>query len=275
MADPSPLAATVSAVPRPNLVPVVRPAVPEHTASTLHFGTFEVDLQSRELRKHGLRIRLAQKPFQILELLLNAGGQVVTRESLRKKLWPDTHVGYEHSLNTAVNTLRDLLGDSAHNPRYIETLPRLGYRFISPVTLPASALRTEKKMLVVLPFENLSGDSGQDFFADGVTEEVTAQVGQLSPKRLGVIARTSAALYKGVRKSVSEIAAELGADYILEGSVRKSAGSVRITAQLIAAADQSHLWSASYDRELGDILAVQSETARELAKSLAVELLPE
>ncbi|HZS70669.1 MAG TPA: winged helix-turn-helix domain-containing protein [Candidatus Acidoferrum sp.] len=275
MADSSPLAAMVSAVPRPNLVPVVRPAVSEHAATTLHFGTFEVDLQSRELRKHGLRIRLAQKPFQILELLLNAGGQVVTRESLRKKLWPDTHVGYEHSLNTAVNTLRDLLGDSAHNPRYIETLPRLGYRFISPVTLPPSALRAQKKMLVVLPFENLSGDCGQDFFADGVTEEITAQIGQLSPKRLGVIARTSAALYKGVRKSVSEIAAELGVDYILEGSVRKSAKSVRITAQLIAATDQSHLWSASYDRELGDVLAVQSETARELAKSLAVELLPE
>jgi TolB-like protein len=275
MADSSPLAAMVSAVSRPNLVPAVRPAVPEHAATTLHFGTFEVDLQSRELRKHGLRIRLAQKPFQILELLLNAGGQVVTRESLRKKLWPDTHVGYEHSLNTAVNTLRDLLGDSAHNPRYIETLPRLGYRFISPVTLPPSALRTQKKMLVVLPFENLSGDSGQDFFADGVTEEITAQIGQISPKRLGVIARTSAALYKGVRKSVSEIAAELGVDYILEGSVRKSAGSVRITTQLIAAADQSHLWSASYDRELGDVLVVQSETAREITKSLAVELLPE
>lgn len=275
MAESSPLAALVGSVPRPNLVPAARPTVSEQTVSTLHFGTFEVDLQSRELRKHGLRIRLAQKPFQILELLLNAGGQVVTRETLRKKLWPDTHVGYEHSLNTAVNTLRDLLGDSAHNPRYIETLPRLGYRFISPISLPPSALRAQKKMLVVLPLENLSGESTQDFFAEGLTEEITAQMGQLSAKRLGVIARTSAALYKSVRKSVAEIAAELGVDYILEGSVRTSGNSVRITAQLIAAADQTNLWSSSYDRELRDSLAVQSEVARELAKALAVELLPE
>jgi TolB-like protein len=222
-----------------------------------------------------VRIRLAQKPFQILELLLTAYGQVVTRETLRKKLWPDTHVGYEHSLNTAVNTLRELLGDSAHNPRYIETLPRLGYRFISPVMRPEASKAASKKMIVVLPFENLSGDAAQDFFADGTTEEITAQLGQLSPKRLGVIARTSATLYRGTRKSIAEIATELHVDYILEGSVRRSTTSVRVTAQLIQAADQSHVWSASYDHELVDVLAVQSSVACQIGKALAVELLPE
>src|SRR2546425_6859971 len=103
-------------------------------APVVRFGTFEVNLQSRELRKHGMRIRLEEKPFQILEMLLERNGQVVTRKTLRERLWPDTYVGYEHSLNTAVNKLRDLLGDSARSPRFVETLPRLGYRFIGPVT---------------------------------------------------------------------------------------------------------------------------------------------
>ncbi|MGB4785247.1 MAG: winged helix-turn-helix domain-containing protein, partial [Candidatus Acidiferrum sp.] len=98
------------------------------------FGAFEVDFQSRKLRKHGMHIRLEEQPFQILEMLLDRAGQVVTRKSLREKLWPNTIVGYEHSLNTDVNKLRELLGDSAQSPRFIETVPRVGYRFIAPVT---------------------------------------------------------------------------------------------------------------------------------------------
>ncbi len=109
----------------------------------LRFGTFEVNLQSRELRKHGMRIRLEEKPFQILEMLLDRAGHVVTRSMLRERLWPDTHVGYEHGLNTAVNKLRDLLGDSARSPRFVETLPRLGYRFIAPVVKPGKVAATD------------------------------------------------------------------------------------------------------------------------------------
>ena len=104
------------------------------------FGTFEIDLESRELRKRGMRIRLEDKPFQILEILLERPGHVVTRQTLRQKLWPETHVGYEQSLNTAVNKLRELLGDSAQSPRYVETLPRVGYRFIAPVEKPGQNL---------------------------------------------------------------------------------------------------------------------------------------
>src|SRR5215470_18784017 len=135
---------------------------PAHSSTgpvKLRFGNFEVDLSCRELRKHGLRIRLAEKPFRILEMLLERPGQVVTRLALRERLWPDTHVGYDHSLNTAVNTLRELLGDTAQNPRYIETLPRLGYRFISPVVRPEMVdAAASKKALVVLPFEHLSAN---------------------------------------------------------------------------------------------------------------------
>jgi TolB-like protein len=246
----------------------------QSAAPLVRFGTFEVNLHSRELRKHGMRIRLEQKPFQILELLLERAGQVVTRRTLREKLWPDVVVGYEHGLNTAVNKLRDLLGDSARSPRFVETLPCLGYRFIAPVVNPGRTVGTEgKRMLLVLPFESLCGDDEQDFFAEGLTEETISQLGQLDPKRLGVIARTSAIQYKASKKSIGEIAAELHVDCVLEGSVRCNGRRVRITGQLIEARDQTHLWSATYDRYLRDVLDVQTDVARQIGKALAPELL--
>jgi TolB-like protein len=248
-------------------------AIDSELASRVFFGSFEVDLTSRELRKHGLRIRLAEKPFQILELLLERAGQVVTRQALRQKLWPATHVGYDHSLNTAVNTLREMLGDAAQNPRYIETLPRLGYRFICSVTRPQDTAPVAAKKLVVLPFENFSSDPEHEYFADGLSEEVISHLGQLDPRRLGVIARTSSIRYKRTNKSIVEVAAELRVNFILEGCVRHSGGSLRITAQLIEAADQTHLWSASFDRVLGDALSVQSDVAREIGAALSRELL--
>jgi len=243
-------------------------------APVVRFGTFEVNLDSRELRKHGMRIRLEEKPFQILELLLERAGHVVSRRTLREKLWPDTVVGYEHGLNTAVNKLRDLLGDSARSPRFIETLPRVGYRFIAPVGTPGEAALAAKKMLLVLPFENLCGDCEQEYFVEGLTEEMISQLGQLDPKKLGVIARTSAVQYKATKKSIGEMAAELHVDCVLEGSVRCNGRRVRITGQLIEARDQSNLWSATYDRDLHDLLDVQAEVARQIGKALALELLP-
>jgi len=240
------------------------------------FGAFEVDFQSRMLRRQGMRIQVQEQPFQILEMLLAGGGKVVTRKSLRDKLWPKTFVGYEHSLNTAVNKLRELLGDSAQNPRYIETVPRLGYRFIAPVAkLERAGSPAERKMLMALPFENLSDSREQDYFADGLTEEMISQLGKLDPKRLGVIARTSSTQYKASKKTIGEIAQELNVDYVLEGSVRRDGQHVRITAQLIETRAQSHLWSASYDRELRDVLTVQSDVARQVGTALALELLPE
>jgi TolB-like protein len=245
----------------------------QSVAPVVRFGTFEVNLHSRELRKHGMRIRLEEKPFQILELLLERPGHVVTRRTLREKLWPETVVGYEHGLNTAVNKLRDLLGDSARSPRFVETLPRLGYRFIAPVVTPGRATTAAKRMLLVLPFENLCGDCEQEYFVEGLTEEMIAQLGQLDPKRLGVIARTSAVQYKAAKKSIREIAAELRVDCVLEGSVRCDGQRVRITGQLIEARDQTHLWSATYDRNLNDLLDVQLDVARQIGKALAPELL--
>ena len=242
----------------------------------VRFGIFEVDFESRELRKQGTRLRLEEKPFQVLELLLERAGQVVTRHSLRNRLWPDTYVGFEHSLNTAVNKLRELLGDSAQSPRYVETLPRLGYRFIAPLEKSKRHVSlTGKKMLAVLPFENLNSLPEQEYFADGLTEEMISHLGQLSPKRLGVIARTSSMQYRGTKKSIGTIADELKVDYVLEGSLRREGKRVRIMAQLIEAQEQTHLWSASYDRDLRDVLNVQSDVARQIGKALAIELLPE
>ena len=248
----------------------------QSSAPVVRFGTFEVNLQSRELRKHGMRIRLEEQPFRILEMLLDGAGQVVTRKTLRERLWPNTHVGYEHGLNTAINKLRELLGDSAQSPRFVETVPRRGYRFIAPVTKPESAgSSAEKKLLVVLPFENLSGNPEHIHFADGLTEEIICHLGQLDPKRLGVIARTSSIQYKAAKKTIGEIAHELKVDYILEGSVRREGKRVRISAQLIETQAQTHLWSASYDRDLRDVLDVQFDVARLTGRALAIGLFSE
>ena len=246
----------------------------QNPAPVVCFGTFEVNFSSRELRKHGMRIRMEEKPFQILELLLECAGHVVARRTLRERLWPDTVVGYEHGLNTAINKLRDLLGDSARSPRFVETLPRLGYRFVAPVVIPGKPVAAQgKRMLLVLPFESLCGDDEQEFFADGLTEEMISQLGRLNPKRLGVIARTSAAQYKARKKSIGEIAAELRVDCVLEGCVRCNGRRVRITGQLIETRDQTHLWSATYDRDLRNALEVQTDVARQIGKALAPQLL--
>lgn len=241
----------------------------------VRFGNFEVDFEQRELRKQGMRLRMEEKPFQILELLLQRAGQLVTRLALREKLWPDTVVEYERSLNTAVNKLRELLGDCAQSPRFVETVPRMGYRFIASVVKPSRTGVLERKMLAVLPFENLDGNPEQEYFADGLTEEMIAQLGRLDPKRLGVIARTSSNQYKGTKKSITQIAAELQVDYVVEGSVRQDGQDVRIIVQLIETQEQTHLWSAGYDRDLQCVLSMQAEVALQVGKALTLELLPE
>jgi TolB-like protein len=241
----------------------------------LRFGVFEVDFHARDLRKRGMRIRVEEKPFQILELLLERPGEMVTRKILRERLWPETFVSYDHNLNTAVTKLRELLGDSARSPRFIETVPRRGYRFIAPVEKPTQAIAKGKTIVAVLPFEDLSGDRDQEAFVDALTEEMISQLSRLSPKRIGIIARTSAVQYKGSKKSIAEIAAELNVEYILEGSVRRQGECVRISAQLVEAQDQTHLWSATFDRELRDALSAQEDVARRVGEALAFELLPD
>ncbi len=244
---------------------------------TVRFGAFSVDLRSGELYKQGRKIRLQQKPFQILALLLERPREVVTREELRQRVWaPDTFVDFDHSLKTAISKIREALGDSAENPRYVETLSRRGYRFIAAVAkLPAAASPEERIRVAVLPFENLSNDREQEYFSDGMTEEMIAQLGSLQPQRLAVIARTSAMRYKHTDKRLDQIGQELNVEHIVEGSVRRAGDRVRITAQLVRVSDQTHLWARSYERDLRDILALQSEVAQAISNEIRVKLTPQ
>jgi len=237
---------------------------------TLRFDAFEVDLQAGELCKQAQKVRLQKQPFQILEMLLDHPGKVVTREELRKRVWPaDTFVDFEQGLYNAIKKLREALGDTAETPRYIETLPRKGYRFVG--SIETSAPRIES--LAVLPLENLSGDPEQEYFADGMTEALISSLAKIGPLR--VVSRTTAMHYKGVHRPLPEIARELKVDAIVEGTVLRSGDQVRISAQLVHGLTDTHLWAETYDRDLHDVLALQSDVARALAREVQVKLTPQ
>jgi TolB-like protein/DNA-binding winged helix-turn-helix (wHTH) protein len=302
--------------------PAAMPFPPEDRR-VIRFGVFELDVRSGELRKQGLKTRLPPQSFHALLMLLEARGGVVTRDALRRKLWPvDTSVNLDMGLGSAMKKLRDALGDSAGKPRFVETLPRRGYRFIAainpplradpeasappPPALPAAPSRRRPLTLVaagllgialvalaaggrslfrtsraapiqiqsvaVLPLENLSGDRAQDYFADGMTDALITKLAQI--RGLRVISRTSVMPYRGTDKPVGAIARELGVDALVEGTVVRVGERVRVTAQLIHAPTDRHLWARSYDRELRDVLALQSEIAAAVAQAVESEIRP-
>jgi TolB-like protein/DNA-binding winged helix-turn-helix (wHTH) protein/Flp pilus assembly protein TadD len=296
-----------------------------------------MDIGGGELRKHGLRVRLQEQPFQVLVMLAQHPGEIVTREQLKTELWPaDTFVDFDHGLNKAISKIREALGDSAESPRFVETIARRGYRFLAevkvseavpihsseaathpdPATEPRdrSDLRGKTAMpkylrsapawkisafilllliaslvtwklyywnrpsrvirsLAVLPLESLSNDTSQDYFADGMTDELISDLGQISALR--VISRTSVMAYKHARKPLPQIARELNVDAVIEGTVLRSGDRVRITAQLIEASSDKHLWSQSYEGELRDTLALQNEVARAIADQIRINLKPQ
>jgi TolB-like protein/DNA-binding winged helix-turn-helix (wHTH) protein/Flp pilus assembly protein TadD len=308
-----------------------------HLRARLRFGVFELDLRAGELRKHGLRVRLQEQPFQILAMLLEHPGEVVTREELQTRLWPaDTFVDFDHGLNKAISKIREALGDSAESPRFVQTVARRGYRFLAEVKpadvapaespglatsphleprsgdraallpksekpkqlLPSRAWKISAfvlllltasfaawklhsrnypspviRSLAVLPLESLSNDASQDYFADGMTDELISDLGQISALR--VISRTSVMAYKHARKPLPQIARELNVDAVVEGTVLRSGDRVRITAQLIEASSDKHLWSESYEGELRDTLALQNQVARAIADQIRINLNPQ
>jgi TolB-like protein/DNA-binding winged helix-turn-helix (wHTH) protein/Tfp pilus assembly protein PilF len=292
----------------------------------LRFAQFELDLRTWELYKASRRIKLQEQPCHVLALLVEHPGELVTREELRKSLWPnDTFVDFDHGVNLAINKLRDALGDSAENPQFIETLPRRGYRFIAPVDAPKTSREGEPqdqvtsfpagravsssikwprgllpallalslgvalfslvrywrgrgaenniRSLAVLPLENLSRDSAQDYFADGMTDELITSLAKI--EALKVISRSSVMRYKGTNKSLSEIARELNVDGIIEGTVLRSGNRVRITAQLISGATDQHLWAETYEGDMEDVLRLQDSVAQAVAAEIRVKLRPE
>jgi TolB-like protein/DNA-binding winged helix-turn-helix (wHTH) protein/Tfp pilus assembly protein PilF len=297
----------------------------------LRFSVFELDLRTGELRKQGLKVKLHGQPFQVLAMLLERPGELVTREEIRAKLWPgDTFIDFEHSVNSSIKRLREALGDDPATPRFIETLPRHGYRFIAPVEgeamqeLPLPTTGTEAmqesplrrhwvvaaagalvvavvavlfalnvaglrvrvlragravsepplqiQSLAVLPFENLSHDPEQEYFADGMTEELITNLGKISALR--VISRTSVMQYKRTRKPLPQIARELNVDAIVEGTVQRSENRMRITANLLHAPTDRHLWAERYERDLHDVLALQGEVARAIAAEIQIKVTP-
>jgi TolB-like protein/DNA-binding winged helix-turn-helix (wHTH) protein len=288
--------------------------------NTVRFGLFELDLRTRQLTKNGVKIRLPQQSIQSLSLLLERPGEIVTREEFRQRLWPsDVFVDFDHGLNKSIQKLRDALGDSAGSPRYIETIPRIGYRFIGPangstgIREPTSDTNTPPpqnlasaplariagsrqarwlfiaawiglgaltagllirwrlrasepiQSLAVLPLDNLSGDSSQDYFADGMTDELITMLAKDSTLR--IVSKTSVMQYRGARRPLPEIARALHVDAILEGSVSRSADQVHMTLQLIRADTDSHLWADSYERNANDV-ALPDEAAKAVAKQL-------
>src|SRR6201997_143864 len=311
---------------------------PVRHMAIVRFGTYEVSLQSGEMRKGGVRIKVQQQPMKLLEILLERPGEVVTREELRSRIWVDESFGdFDQAVNIAIAKLRSALGDSAENPRFIETLPKRGYRFIadvsvidtdsrlkeppsSPGDLPTTepghkvqggglAVAPKRRMwptlpviaplalllclsilavwlfrsrgrapkgirsLAVLPLDNLSADTSQNYFADGMTDELITDLAQISALR--VISRTSVMTYKGARKPLPQIARELNVDAVVEGTVLRSGDQVRITAQLIDASTDKHLWSQSYEGDLRDTLVLQNSVARAIADQIQINLTPQ
>ena len=309
---------------------------PATSRQSVRFGEFELDFRSEELRKHGDKVKLQGQPIKILAILLAQPGELVTREALGKELWPgDTFVDFDSGLNSAVKKLREALGDSRESSRFIETLPRRGYRFIAPVEEAESAasgpstsyeppeqvladrrlsryrlpvmvgagilalicifigafgtgwrerLGAETRVrpgtgqqsiqsLAVLPLENLSSDPDQEYFAEGMTDALTTDLAKIST--LKVISRTSSMQFKGTKKPLQQIAKELNVDALVEGTVERSGSRVRITAQLIDVRNDRNLWAESYERDLQDVLALQSQVARSIASEIKVDLQPQ
>jgi len=282
-------------------------------AQIVRFGPFQLDLRAAELHHNGSRTKLPEQPFQVLTALLEHPGDVVTREELRQRLWgSDTFVDYEQGLNTAVRRLREILGDSADKPQYVETVPRHGYRLMVEVGAPAPGSANQKFLarqpkiwlgaaalliilagaglawrsrllhpfqprkidsLAVLPLENLSDDPKAEYFADGMTEALITELGKVHALR--VISRHSILQYKGTNKPVPQIARELRVDAVVEGSALRVADRVRITVQLMQARPERHLWSESYERPLQDVLTLQTEVARAITQQIQITVTPE
>ncbi len=256
------------------------------SSCVLRFDSFELDLQAGELRKQGKKLRLQGQPFEILAALMMRAGQLVTRAELRAEIWPaDTFVDFDHSLHNAVARIRETLGDSPQTPRYVETLPRRGYRFVAPVETiwkagPPTATGEVHypgtgaiQSLVVLPLDDHCEDAGHEYFADGMTEALITTLAKI--KALRVISRTTAMQYRGARKPLPQIARELNVAAVIEGSVLRAGNRVRIAVQLINALTDQHLWAESYERDFRDILILQADIARQVAEEIWIFLTPE
>jgi TolB-like protein/Flp pilus assembly protein TadD len=242
-------------------------------ASSYRFGPFRFDARGRVLMRGDKDLGLPPKAADTLLLLLRHAREVVDRNALLDGVWGDVAVG-EGSLTRTISILRKALGGRDASDTYIATVSKRGYRFVAAVEDDAAPADDGRAMLAVLPFENLSAPPRHDYWSDGLTEEMIAQLSRLNPERLGVIARTSSMMFKGTRKRVGEIGRDLRVHYLLEGSVRRGRGRVRISAQLVKVSDETQLWAEHYERRAGDVLRLQREVAEAIAREIQVKLAP-
>jgi TolB-like protein/cytochrome c-type biogenesis protein CcmH/NrfG len=252
------------------------------SSEKVHLGQFVLDVSRYELTRAGKPVHMERIPMDLLILLVREDGRLVGREEIIERLWgKDVYFDTDSSINTAIRKIRRALGEDPEKPHHIETVLGKGYRFKSGtdaatrMTSPREEAEKPRIMLAVLPFENLSGDPGQEYFSDGLTEETILRLGKMSPRRMGVIARTSSMAYKRTDKTVLRIGQELGVDYVLEGSVRREADRVRVTVQLIRVCDQIHLWADNFDRPPQSILDIHSEVGAAIAARVKLELTSE
>jgi TolB-like protein/Tfp pilus assembly protein PilF len=251
---------------------------PITSPTKFRFADFEFDVKACDLRQNGHSVKLERRPMDLLQILLERHGELVSRDEIVARLWgAKVFVDADLGINTAIRKIRQILKDDPQTPRFVETVSGRGYRFVSEVTvesLPA-VKSIERLTLAVLPFEDLGNAPDREYVADGLTEEAIAAVGHIDPDRLGVISRTSINRYKKTTKTVSEIGAELDAAYLLESTVRAEGERLRITCRLVTVKDQSQMWSASFESEPRSILALQRELSSVIAQQIQLRLLPE
>jgi TolB-like protein/Tfp pilus assembly protein PilF len=239
----------------------------------IHFGVFEADLRAGELRRNGSKVKLQEQPFQILAMLLERPGEIVTREELRARLWSaDTFVDFDHGLNSAIRRLRDALGDSAENPSFVETLGRRGYRFIAPVASRVLRERQHEPIesVAVLPFANRSADPNTDYLSDGITESLINNLSQISTLR--VTARSTVFRYKGKDADPRKVGSDLHVRAVVSGRLLKRGSSLIIQAELMDVATGSQLWGGQYNRQAENVFLLQDDLSREISEKLRLRL---
>jgi TolB-like protein/tetratricopeptide (TPR) repeat protein len=229
----------------------------------VRFGAFEVDLEGRRLLKRGMPITLREQSFQVLAALMERPGEIVTREELRRRLWSsDTFVDFEVALNSAVSRLRDALGDSANSPSFIETIPKRGYRFVVPIS--------KRPAVAVMPFVNQTGNVKDEYFSDGLTDELTRALSRIQGLR--VTAGSVVFRFKGQRCDARQIGNELGVEAVLEGSVWRTGDRIRIGVNLVGVKDGFNLWAQRFDSNLGDVFTIQDEVCSAVAEAMHIRL---
>src|SRR5215212_2295573 len=239
-------------------------------AARFAFGPFLLDTGRETLFEHGVPVSIGSRALALLRALTEARGQIVTKSALMDAAWPNVSVE-ESNLTVQIAELRRWLRGSPDSEDWIATFPRVGYRFVGPLSIEGPAAPApradEKPAIAVLPFQNLSGDPEQVYFSDGITDDVITELSRF--RQLMVIARNSSFAFRGKSMDVREIGRALGASYVIEGNVRRTGNRVRITVQLIDAASGAHVWAERYDRAIEDVFALQEGIAQSIVATVA------